>query len=232
MRKLTISAALALAVFESTAPFSKADSKADQILGLMHERAKKISSVQASVLQDKVFSDIGRHQKNYGILYFRHEGPNKDKIRITYKSGGEVTQDLLIDGDKIMLYQPRAHQVLITSRAKQAEQNPEYDFLAAPYASVPGLKSRYTTVYVGEESDSKVGPVSTAVIRLTPHAKSSFKSVTFWIDQASWFPVQYRVDESNGDVTTLTLSDIKKNGDVPASAFKLDLPPGTKRIVR
>ena len=230
MRKLTILMTVAIIMLGSALAFSKPDAKADQILSQMHEKSKRISTVSASIVQVKRFSQIGNRVTNAGNLYFKHEGVNKDKIRITYKSGGEVTQDVLVDGDKIMLYQPKIHQVIITSRSKLAEKNPEYDFLAASYGSVAGLKSRYATAYLRDENDPKVGPVSTAVIELTPVKKGSFTSVMFWVDQTSWLPVQYRVNESNGDVTTLTLSDIKKNSEVPGNAFKLDLPPGTKRI--
>jgi outer membrane lipoprotein-sorting protein len=198
------------------------DDKADQVLRQMHEKSKKLTTVQSSIVQVKYSTEIGGRQTFAGYLYFKHEGPNKDKVRITYKnSGGEVTNDLLIDGDKIILYQPKIKQAIISSRAKQAEQNPEYDFLAAPYGSVPNLKSRYTTAYLRDES---IGSFSTSVIQLTPTGKSSFTKVTFWVDQASWFPVQYRVDETNGDVTTLTLSDIKRNGEVRSDAFNLNLP--------
>jgi len=229
MRKPTLLIAVLIAIAGSTVAFSRPDAKADQILSQMHERSRKLSTIQASIVQVKRFSQIGSKQVNTGILYFKHEGPNKDKVRITYKSGAEVTQDLLIDRDKIILYQPRIKQAIETSRAKQAEQNPEYDFLAAPYSSVPGLKTRYKTTYI---KDEPIGTFSTSVIQLTPTGKSSFKTVTFWVDQESWFPVQYRVDEQTGDTTTITLSDIKRNGEVPGDAFRLELPKGIKPIQR
>jgi len=229
MRKPTILTALLIGIALSTAAFSKPDDKADQILSQMHEKARKLSTIQASIAQLKRFQ-IGAKETYSGILYFKHEGPNKEKIRITYKSGGQVTNDLLIDGDKITLYQPKIKQAIITSRSKQAEQNPEYDFLSAPYGSVPGLKKRYTITYVRDEP---VGAFSTSVIQLTPvSASSSFTNVTFWVDQASWLPVQYKVDERTGDTTTLTLSDIKRNNEVPGDAFSLNLPKGTKIIYR
>jgi len=230
MRKPTILTALFIAIVGSTAAFSRPDAKADEILAQMHEKSRKLSTIQASIVQVKRFSQIGSKQVNSGILYFKHEGPNKDKVRITYKSAGEVTQDLLIDGDKIILYQPRIKQAIVTSRSKQAEQNPEYDFLSAPYGSVPGLKRRYTIGYLRDEP---VGAFSTSVIQLTPvAASSSFTNVTFWVDQASWLPVQYKVDERTGDITTLTLSDIKRNNEVPGDAFSLNLPKSIKTIYR
>jgi len=229
MRKPTILTALLIAIVGSTAAFSRPDAKADQILSQMHEKSRKLSTIQASIAQLKRFA-IGAKETYSGILYFKHEGPNKEKIRITYKSGGQVTNDLLIDGDKITLYQPKIKQAIVTSRSKQAEQNPEYDFLSAPYGSVPGLKKRYTITYVRDEP---VGAFSTSVIQLTPvAASSSFTNVTFWVDQASWLPVQYKVDERTGDTTTLTLSDIKRNNEVPGDAFSLNLPKGTKIVPR
>jgi outer membrane lipoprotein-sorting protein len=211
------------------APVSRRDAKADQILNQMHAKSKSLSTIQASIVQLKRFQIVSKPETYLGVLYFKHEGPNKDKIRIKYQSGGQVTNDLLIDGDKITLYQPKIKQAIITSRSKQAEQNPEYDFLAAPYGSVPDLKSRYTITYVRDEP---VGVFSTSVIQLIPVGKSSFTKVTFWVDQASWLPVQYKVDEQTGDTTTLTLSSIKRNDQVPADAFKIELPKGTNKIIR
>ena len=230
MRKPTILTAVLIAIAGSTAAFSRPDDKADQILAQMHEKSRKLSTIQASIVQLKRSPQIGAKETYSGILYFKHEGPNKDRIRITYKSGGQVTNDLLIDGDKITLYQPKIKQAIITSRSKQAEQNPEYDFLSAPYGSVPGLKKRYTITYLRDEP---VGAFSTSVIQLMPvSASSSFTNVTFWVDQASWLPVQYKVDERTGDTTTLTLSDIKRNNEVPGDAFSLNLPKVTKLIYR
>src|SRR5262249_8558409 len=225
MKRLIMLDTFLILTVGSTLALSKPDDRADQILRQMHEKARKLTTIQASIVQVKRFSQIGSRQVNAGYLYFKHEGQNKDKVRITYKNGGDVTQDLLIDGDKIILYQPKIKQAIITNRTKQDKQNPEYDFLAAPYSSVPGLKTRYATAYLRDEP---VGAFSTSVIQLTPTAKSSFTKITFWVDHASGLPVQYRVDEQNGDVTTITLSDIKRNSEVSSEAFSLNLPKGTK----
>src|SRR5262249_62406301 len=117
MRRLII-LGLSILIFGSTLALSKPDDKADQILRQMHEKSRKLTTIQASIVQLKRFQ-IGAKETYTGQLYFKHEGPNKDKIRITYRSGGEVTNDLLIDGDKIILYQPRIKQAIITSRTKQ-----------------------------------------------------------------------------------------------------------------
>jgi len=203
------------------------DDRADAILKSMHDNGGKVTTLQASVVQTKRSTQIPGPPLTYsGMLYFKHEA-NKDKIRLTYSRGGQVTNDLLMDGDSIILYQPKIKQAIVTSRQKLARENPEYDFLLAPHASVSGLKSRYAISY---QRDEAVGAFSTSVIQLLPVAESSFTRVIFWIDRSLWLPVQYRVDEINGDITTLTLSDIKTSDKVPPDAFKLVLPEGTKKI--
>ena len=225
MKKLETALLLILVAAQTTLAMPGPDEKADQILRMMHEKSRDLTAFQASVLQVKRSTQVPGRQRFTGHLYFKHQPPNRDKIRITYTSGGQVTNDLLIDGDKVILYQPKIKQAIVTSRSRLAHENPEYDFLAAPYGSAPGLKNRYTISYQGDET---VGPFSTSVIQLVPVAKSSFTRVQFWVDRSSWFPAQYRVEEVNGDITTLTLSDIKKNSKVPRDAFNLELPKGTK----
>jgi outer membrane lipoprotein-sorting protein len=228
MKTLYATLILTLVAAQATLVLPRSDEKADQILANMHARSKNLTTFQASIVQLKRSTQIpGKGQIFTGQLSFRHHAPNKDKLRMTYKRGEEVTNDLLIDGDKVTLYQPVLNQAIIKSRSKLAQENPEYDFLAAPYGSVSGLKASYSISYQREEA---VGAFSTSVIQLVPLAKSSFTRVTIWVDRASWFPVQYQVDQVNGDITILTLSAIKKDSKVPSDAFDLHPPKGTDII--
>jgi outer membrane lipoprotein-sorting protein len=43
-------------------------------------------------------------------------------------------------------------------------------------------------------------------------------------------PVQTKMVEKNGDSTTMRLSNVNKNSDIPMSSFKLDLDSSVKRI--
>jgi outer membrane lipoprotein-sorting protein len=70
-----------------------------------------------------------------------------------------------------------------------------------------------------------------AKLELTPKAKSSIKTLTWWVDQTTWLPVKSTVVESNGTPTTFILTEVRKNQGITDSTFKVDLPKGTK-IVR
>src|SRR5262249_39054207 len=124
-------------------------SKVDQILSKMHSTAKTIRTYSAKLLQEKRNTQIGGRPQVYrGDLAYRHEAQNRDKGRIKYyDSSGDVYQDLVVDGDKITLYQPRIGQAIITSRKAQAQKNPDFAFIATPYVSVAALKQDYQIVY-------------------------------------------------------------------------------------
>src|SRR5438552_1740734 len=83
--------------------------------------------------------------------------------------------------------------------------------------SVPELKTQYNIVYTGDE---QVGSASTAKLELTPRGPSSAKKVTLWVDQSSWLPVKYQVIETNNNITTFTLNNLRK-GDIPSDKFNV-----------
>lgn len=209
-----------------------ADGPLDQILSNMHEAALKTKSLQADIHQVKQHTQIGGKDEYKGDLIYLHEprskDKDKDKLRIRYyDERGVADQDLLTDGDSVSLYQPKILHVTKTSKSRQAKESPEFDFLATPYSSIPTLKQRYNISYKGDES-------GWAMIQLKPRSSgSSIVEFTIWVDRSQWLPVQYRVLETNGDVTTFTLSNLRRNAkELPADAFKQSLAKGTKVIYR
>ena len=90
---------------------------------------------------------------------------------------------------------------------------------------MPDLKRQYNITYVGDEQGM-------AKLELTPKAKSSLQKLTLWVDQSSWLPTKYQVAESNNNVTTFTLSNLKVNGVISDGTFKPDYPSDTKKVAR
>jgi outer membrane lipoprotein-sorting protein len=203
-------------------------SKLDELLSKMHAAGRAIKTYQAKVVQEKRYGQIGGGEVHRGDLAFRHEPQNRDKVRMRYyDSDGAVNQDVLIDGDRVTLYQPKIAQATETSRRAQAQKNPEFDFIATPYTSVASLKEHYSISYPRDEN---LGSVSTAVLELVPKVKGSITGYTLWIDKSSWLPIKYRAVTQNGDTTSLTLSEIKINPKLLGDVFKLNLPKGTNVV--
>lgn len=225
--KLTITMIGMIAAAVGPALGSFANGKLDEILAKMEQAARSIKTIEADMRQEKRDMQIGGKEVYAGKIIFLHAGKNTDKVRIDYSvPPGQV---VVIDGNKIVLYQPAINQVIITSRQAQASQNQEISFIATPYKSVPELKSQYNIVHSGDE---KVGAASTAKLELTPKAASSAKSLTLWVDQSSWLPIKYQVVETNNNLTTFTLTNMKINGGLKGDAFKLTWPKGTKEVRR
>lgn len=200
-----------------------ANGKLDEVLANMERAAKTIRSIEAEMRQEKRDMQIGGKEVYAGTIYFMHD-KKCDKVRINYTlPKGQVVAVLCND---IYLYQPSINQEIITTRQAQASKNQEFSFIATPYKSVPELKSQYNIEYVGDEQS---GSASTAKLDLTPKGPSSAKKLTLWVDQSTWLPIKYQVVEKNNNVTTFTLSNIKRNEKLSAE-FKVTVAPGTKVV--
>lgn len=205
-------------------PVASANGKLDEVLANMERAARLIKTIDADMRQDKRDRQIGGKEVYSGRIFFLHD-KKCDRVRINYDNPqGQV---VVVDCNKIILYQPRINQVILTTRQAQASKNQEFSFIATPYKSVPELKSQYSIVYIGDEQiDSNL----TAKLELTPKAKSSAQKLTLWVNQLSWLPIRYQVVENNNNVTTFTLSDMKSNGGLSPEVFKVSLPAGTKVV--
>ena len=221
---LTMICLLAAAV---PATATRANGKLDEVLANMERVARTIKTIEANMDQEKRDMQIGGREIYAGKILFLHAGKNTDKVRIDYsKPQGQV---VVVDGNKIILYQPAIKQVILTTRQAQASQNQEFAFIATPYKSVPELKNQYNITYTGDE---QVGSASTAKLELIPKGASSAKKVTLWIDQSLWLPIKYQVVETNNNITTFTLTNLKLNGGSKGDAFKVKWPPDTKVVQR
>jgi outer membrane lipoprotein-sorting protein len=217
-----IAAALLLA---ATASISSArpDGKLDEILANMQKSASQITSIQARMEQLKRDRNIGGVEKYNGEIFFKHAAKGNDKVKIVYSV--PKGQTIWVVGETITLYQAEIKQAIVTTRSAAASKGDEFAFVATPYTSVPDLKRQYEIVYGGDEQ-------GLAKLDLTPKRKSSIQKLLLWVDQSNWMPVKYTVIETGGSATTFVLTGLRKNGGIPDSAFKVDLPKDTKILRR
>lgn len=219
-RSLVFTAAVILIAATVSIPSASANGKLDQILANMQREGSKINTFSARMEQETIQVELGGTSSSRAFIFFKHEGRN-DKVRIIYEK--PKGQTLWVNGNEIALYQAQIKQVVLTTRSKQASKNPEVSFIGSPYSSVPQLKSQYDIVYLGDENGF-------AKLELTPKGKSSVKKATLWVDQTMWLPVKYQVFAVNGDVSTITLSEVKPNSSISDNNFKPSWPKDTKEI--
>lgn len=218
-----VASVLFIAASLSASPV-KANGQLDEVLSNMQREAKKIKTIYSRMTQQKRFKQLGGKPETYsGEIFFKHDGPGKDRVRINYDNGQQVS----VVGNDITLYQPSINQAIVTTRSGAAAKNQEFDFIATPYKSVPELKSRYNIEHKGEE---QVSGVATVVLELTPKGKSSVQKLVWWVSKTSWLPVKSQVTEANGDLSTFTLEGMQTNGVIGNNRFEIKLKPGTNKI--
>jgi outer membrane lipoprotein-sorting protein len=203
---------------------STANGQLDQILANMQKAAGAVKTIQARLQQEKRFTQIGGKETNSGWMAFRHTGRNLDKARIQYDTTGQI---VVVDGNRIILYQPRINQAIKTCRRALSGANQEFSFFETPYTSLPELKRKFEISYAGDRS---LPSGNTSLIDLVPRGPSNAKKLTLWVDHGSWLPVRYQIVELNGNISTFTLVDMKVNVSLPGDAFKVSWPGGTKVI--
>ena len=69
-------------------------------------------------------------------------------------------------------------------------------------------------------------------LRMIPKASSTYRAVVLWIDQGAPVLRRLRLEEENGNVRTITLSDVGF-GEAPGEGwFSFTPPPGALVMVR
>jgi len=131
-----------------------------------------------------------------------------------------VEESVSIIGDKYELYRPKLKQVIRGTAQNTGNSSSAGGALAFMSMSREQLKANYEVVFVAEESLADPGKTRTAHLKLTPKAAGSYKQAELWVD-ADGMPRQAKITETNGDTTTVLLTNIIKNGTIDASAFTL-----------
>lgn len=182
-------------------------SKAEAVLGEMENVGRTLTSLTASIWQQKKNVQIGiDDDAETGELYYI---PNKNgtvKLRIDITSPTKKT--VVITGEKIKFYQPAIKQMLVTS-LKSAKSSQSFGSMAITFGSVSAIRANYDATLVKEE---KLQGEQASLLHLTPKQSGPYKSIDIWISQNSWLPIQETLVENNGDITTIKLSNLKKNG--------------------
>lgn len=214
-------------MFGVTASSAMAQSPITPILEKMDAHNKALSTLQADIAMSKFNSQIGIADPTAkGKVWYV---PAKDRrqmyIRIDWIA--PVEEQLAIANGLYVLYRPKLKQAYkgTVDQAKQsnAQASGPLAFLSM---SRQQLRDNYSVVYIGVEKVNN-GQISSSHIQLTPKDQSKYKLADLWVD-VDGMPVQAKVTATNGDTTTILLTNVQKNKSISGKIFTIDLPGGTK----
>lgn len=190
-----------------------------ELLRRMGDHNKALKSLRSNVTMIKHNAQINESDTSVGnVNYLPKTGSREMYIRVDWIK--PVQQQLVLIGDTYELYRPHLNQVIYGKTL---------NFAALSFLSMSKdqLKANHTISYLGEEQIS--GGVKTWHLQIIPKTTTTYKTAEVWVD-ADGMPRQVKVNEPNGDSTTVLLSNIQKNITLNAEIFDLKLPKTVKRI--
>jgi outer membrane lipoprotein-sorting protein len=193
------------------------------LLNRMERNRQSLKSLRASVDMVKYNAQIGDEDKYKGVVLYLPAAGRNAYVRVDWSYPQKET--LAVADGKFTLFRPRlkmAYQGKAgTGRGKSGVA---FEFLNM---SRQQLASRYDLQPMGEET--LWGGVSTTHVKLVPKGGASFKYAEAWID-AGGMPVQTKVIEKNDDSTTVRLTNMQRNANIPLEEFFLKLDSNIKIV--
>ena len=229
MKKLILPTIIALVLAALVAfPLPAANAQAglvSSILSKMEKNRQNLRSLSADISMEKYNSQLGESEKYYGNIRYIPAGRGAALVRLDWNKPQQ--EILVVANGGYMLYRPRLKQVIIgtTNSVRSAKDN---DVLALLNMSAAQLRSRFGD-FQDEREETLWGGIHTTHLKAVPKTAASYKYIEVWVDD-SGMPVQTKMVEKNDDSTTMRLSNVARNADIPASVFKLDLDSSVKRI--
>lgn len=193
------------------------------VLNKMERNRQSLKSLRASVDMVKYNAQIGDEDKYKGVVLYVPAAGRNAYVRVDWSFPQKET--LAVADGKFTLFRPRlsmAYQGKAgTGRGKSGVA---FEFMNMSRAQ---LASRYDVQPMGEET--LWGGVSTSHVKLVPKGGASFKYAEAWVD-AGGMPVQTKVVEKNDDSTTVRLTNMQRNANIPLAEFILKLDSKVKIV--
>jgi outer membrane lipoprotein-sorting protein len=200
---------------------------ASSILNRMQHNQRSLKTMRANITMAKYNSQLRDQDKYQGVvLYIPGVGGSSTAfLRLEWT---EPQHEILaVANGQYQLYRPRLKTV-VEGRTGSINNKKDSDVLALMNMSAGQLRTRF-----GEFEDMREetlwGGVWTQHFRATPKGAASYKYIEVWVDKEG-MPVQTKMVEKNDDWTSVRLTNIEKNQNIPKDQFKLNLDASVKRV--
>lgn len=209
-------------------PFAARAQNADlqKVLAQMDAASARFQSAEADFVWDQYTAVVQSHDYQKGTIAFRREGGSTEMIaHVKTENDQPAPKDVLYKGGELDFYQPELKQVTIFKAGGNIER-----YLTLGFGgSGKDLAATWNIAYQGTEM---IDGVETAKLDLTPKqpgGNNQFTHITIWVDPKRGISLKQQVFQESGDWRIAVYSNIKLNS-VPASAFELQLAPGTQKV--
>ena len=222
--RLFIPAIVLMVLFSTLAVSeSKAQNILPEILKRMDEHQKALTSLTSSITMDKYNSQIDEHDIYEGAVNYLPAKGRDALVRLDWTSPQQET--ISIVNKQFISCRNRLKECIIGNVDSATKNKQGASGLGFMSMSKEELKANYSYVYLGKEEVR--GGIPTWHLQLNPKTAQSYKSAELWVD-GNGMPVQAKINENNGDSTTILLFNLQKNVNINASIFQIKPPKDWK----
>lgn len=176
---------------------------------------QQLRTVEARFTQQQENSMLAAPEASKGT--FSYAAP--DKVRWEYTAPSPIT--VVIRGDEMTTWYrdlKRAETLKVGRYSSQV-----FRYLGASGSLQTLLE--YFTVRL-KLPEKKGDPYRLEMDPKYARISKRLKSMTLWIDDATFFPQRLKYVEADGDSVEYQFSEVKRNAPIPEDRFVLKLPPG------
>ena len=230
MKKLVPPTLVALMLAALVAiPLPRANAQAGLISSLltkMEKNRQSLKSLTADISMEKYNSQLRDSDKYYGTVRYIPAGSRAASfVRLDWNKPQQ--EILVVANGAWMVYRPRLKQI-IEGKTATVNNKKDNEVLGLLSMSAAQLRSRFGD-FQDSYDETIWGNVHTQHLKAIPKTAASYQYIELWVDD-NGMPVQTKMVEKNGDSTTMRLSNVNRNADIPMNIFKLDVDSSVKRI--
>ena len=215
---LPMTAALAVSTPVRGQSTSSSDPQALEVLERAGARYAAVSGLCADFEQVIEVTLLGETKHSRGRMC--QQPPNLFLMDFTEPAG-----DLVVaDGESLWIYYPSTDDKQVFRQALGSGGNLDFhrEFLADP-----GVK--YQATYEAQETS---GDAVLHVIAIVPNAPASYELARIWVDEASGLIHRVILEEENGSIRNVALSNLDVNPVLDRALFSFTPPPGANVLER
>jgi hypothetical protein len=195
-------------------------------LSRLEKNNRNLKTLRANISMLKYNAQLRDEDKYQGIVLYIPGAAGSSSAFVRLEWTQPQHEILAVANGQYNLFRPRLGTVLEGKTGSMPSK--DGDVLALMNMSATQLRTRF-----GEPQDVREetlgGGVWTQHFRVTPKGNASYKYIEVWIDKEG-MPVQTKMVEKNDDSTTVRLTNIEKNQNIPLDQFKLKLDSNVKRV--
>ena len=197
------------------------------ILNKMDRNRRTLGSMRAAIYMEKYNAQIRDTDKYSGNMAYVAAKGRDANVRVDWVKPAEI---LAVSGGKYKLYRQRLGQMFEGSTKSANKGGGKANSVLNFAFNMTGAqaKSQFNVEIVGEGELYKGSP-HVWWLKLTPRGNQGFQFAEVWVADDG-MPIQSRVTEKNGDATTVRLTNIQRNPNIPMETFDFEPPAGTKIV--